>query len=343
MEPAGELKSRLKIVRSELTQTGFDGILLSNPFNVKYLTGYNTGRLLVTKSRTVLWVRSLYRELYSYPSFISVRVQGKDSLKKYVTGNKIKSLLVEDLSYSRLLKLRRDLKVKLKTSSVVEDARVVKSRHEVNLIRRSCSIAKKGMLEACRAVKPGVREVDAAARVESIIRSAGSETPPFREGMLLCSGSRASDVHAHPSIHRIKRGLVVVDLGARYGGYYSDMTRSIPVGRLTSKEKRVVEFVEQVKEGAVDRVEVGLPASEIHSFVEERLRDKGFVFHHSTGHGVGLEVHEKPSLSLKSRDVFREGMVFTIEPGVYLAKKFGVRFEDTYWLRKKKIVNLTCL
>jgi len=224
----------------------------------------------------------------------------------------------------------------------VEKQRAVKTGYELGLLRKSCKMAVKGMDAARRIIVPDVREMDALSEIEFVIRSSGSDSPPFTEGMLLASGPSSADVHANAGVKRIKSGTtVVVDLGARCSGYYSDMTRTLHVGRIDKEARGLLEFVDNLKDEAIDMLKPGVLAGDIHGFIEKRIEAKGFKLYHGSGHGVGLDIHELPSLSKDSKDVLEEGMVFTIEPGIYIPRRFGVRFEDTVLLKKGKAEVLT--
>jgi Xaa-Pro aminopeptidase len=325
-----------------MNEGGLDGFLVYKDRNIQYLTGKSTGRALVLKDDAVLWVRGLYSKVYSetysqkdYP--YSVREASKDAIKNFINRRKIKRLGVENIGVSEFQALSKSLKPKIVPCDIIEDIRAVKSRYELDLLRKSADMAKLGMKKAYEMIDVGVSEVDAVAEIEAAIRRLGSETPPFEDGMLLASGKSSADIHARAQKKKITSGsIVVVDLGARYGGYYSDMTRTIPVGRVGNKEKELMEFVDNLRAETIDWLTVGMKASEVHERVEKKIEKRGYKFYHSTGHGVGLNVHESPSLSSVSEDVLAENMVFTIEPGVYIPGKYGIRFEDTLILGKRK-------
>ena len=158
--------------------------------------------------------------------------------------------------------------------------------------------------------------------------------------MLLSSGSRSADIHAHPTRNKIK-GLVIADLGARYNYNYSDMTRTIATTKIGRKEKQLMEFIENVKDDMIDQIKTGIKASEVHDQIEQELKKKSFKFYHAAGHGIGLEVHEKPNLGGDSEDTLEEDMALTIEPGIYITNKYGIRFEDTVILTKKGCKTIT--
>jgi len=337
-----EISKRVRNVRASLDKEGIDAILLSNPRNLRYLTSKETGKLLITKSDSVLWVRELYKELYSFSPEFNVRIDEKDALRDYLKNAGIKKLAVENLPISLYKKRSEEFGIESIPINIVEKLRAIKSDYEVEILRRSAGIARKGMERAHEVLNDGMKEIDSVAEIECTIRKAGSETPPFDDGMLLASGPDGADIHARAGMKKINSGeLVVVDLGARVDGYYSDMTRTIAVGEPDSMAKEILEFVRNLQGEAIDRIHAGVKAKEIHDFTSKRIENKGYKFYHSAGHGVGLDVHELPNIGPDSEDVLEKGMVFTVEPGIYIPKKFGVRFEDMLWLKKNRVEILT--
>jgi len=225
---------------------------------------------------------------------------------------------------------------------VIREQRMVKTGLEIEMLRKAADIAVTGMKKAYGVVRAGVKEMDALAEVEYAIRKAGSDAPPFDDGMLLSSGEGSADIHARASRRRIKKGsTVVVDLGGRYCGYYSDMTRTIPVSPIDAQAKGLLEYVDNLRAQAIDMLEEGVVAGNVHAFIERDMGAHGYKFYHSAGHGVGLNIHESPNIGDGSLDVLKKDMVFTIEPGVYIAGRYGVRFEDTVLLKKNRAEILT--
>lgn len=342
-----ELKKRVKRLHSSMEKNGINAFLISNPRNVEYLTGRDTGRILLTKNKDLLWVKKLYWEIYydlyssrGYP--FDVEVYEKNSIKRKIKKSRIRKLAVENLNFLGYDKLKKELGISLMVTDLVEKQRAIKSGYEIEALRKSAHIAMNGMKKAFEVVREGVRETDALSEIEYEIRKQGSESPPFESGMLLASGKNSADIHARASGMRIKKGsLVVVDLGARYHGYFSDMTRTLEVGKINVEKRKISEFVREIQDETIDRIEVGVKAGDIHNFVERKMEKQGYRFYHSTGHGIGLKVHELPNIGPESGDILREGMVFTIEPGIYIPGKFGVRSEDMVLLKKNKVEILT--
>ncbi|MFH1054733.1 MAG: Xaa-Pro peptidase family protein [Candidatus Altiarchaeota archaeon] len=341
---SSELRLRLRKVREGMREARVGAFYVTRDVDVLYLSGQESGRILVTDKDAILWVKDIYEELYDatyssagYP--LEVREYDKEKLEGTLRGLRKKAIGV--CSYDAAAALRKVSGKRSVVADVVKSARSVKTKHEIELIRRSCNMAKAGMRKAREVVRKDVRELDAVAEVEAELRRRGSEKAPFGSGMLLASGRFSSDIHAKASLRRIQRGTVVVDLGACHRGYFSDMTRTLMVGAPTVDERRVMESVRNLRDETIDYIRPGMLASEVHRHVEGRISGLGFNFYHLTGHGVGLEVHESPSFSPDSKVKLRDGMVFTVEPGIYVPKKFGVRFEDTVLLTRNGCKKLT--
>lgn len=342
-----DVNRRLEQIRSWLEKNSLDALLVVNPRNVRYLTGRDAGRVLIMKDQAFLWTKRLYKEIYStaysHKDYeFKVLIYEKDVIKNFINGSQIRKLGIENIGVMDYRRLSEGLKAELVPCDIVERLRSVKSDYEIMLLREAAKIAKKGMEKAHQIVNEGILEADAVAEIEAEIRKLGSETPPFESGMLLASGESGANIHALAEMKKIRPGsLVVVDLGARYQGYHSDTTRTLTVGRTGREERKLLEFIENLELETIDNLEVGVKASEIHEMVEKRIKGKGYKFYHPTGHGVGLDVHEKPNIGLDSDEVLEEGMVFTIEPGIYIPRRFGIRFEDTVLLKKSKKEILT--
>lgn len=345
MDEAREFRARIRECRSMLTAQGLDALTVADEKNLRYLFGVETGRGVVTRNSCILWVRPLYLQAYSQlfaKAPYSAREYRKGSVEKYFKSASLKRVGFEDVSVSHFRSLKKRLGIKNpKVVDMVERMRSVKSPYELRLMRKSAAIACAGMMKASEVVREGVSELSAVAEVEAEIRRLGSESPPFEGGMILASGSNAADIHAHPTAKKISRGLVVVDLGARFRGYHSDMTRTLCVGRLTKKEELLVEAIGNIRDETIDYIKPGCKACDVHAFAEQKIKKLGHEFYHGVGHGVGLAIHELPSLLPESGDVLEGDMVFTIEPGVYVPKKYGVRFEDTILLKKTGVEKLT--
>jgi Xaa-Pro aminopeptidase len=211
----------------------------------------------------------------------------------------------------------------------VEELRMVKSPAELDLIRRSVTTNSRAFELTVGRVKPGTKEQDLAAELEYRMRRLGAEKPSF--DTIVAAGEHSALPHAQPGAARLERGLVVVDMGAMQSGYASDMTRMLHAGQPSTKAKRMYKAVLEAQLAAIDVVRAGVPTAVVDAAARKVLKAYGLdrQFTHSTGHGLGLEIHEPPRLGRKDKLRLKEGMAVTIEPGVYVEGFGGIRIEDT--------------
>ena len=212
---------------------------------------------------------------------------------------------------------------------LVERARMVKDAEEIATIRAAVTLGA-GLFEtALHTIREGVRETEVAAEMEYAARQAGAEGMSFPT--IIASGERSALPHGRASDSVIAAGgFVVCDFGVILTGYCSDRTRTVYVGRLTAKARQVYQAVKDAQQAAIEAIQPGRSVGEVDRAARKLLQKKGLgrYFTHSTGHGVGLEIHEAPRVAAQQTEVLRPGMVITVEPGVYLPGQWGVRIED---------------
>ncbi|MBI3584748.1 MAG: aminopeptidase P family protein [Nitrospinae bacterium] len=226
--------------------------------------------------------------------------------------------------------------------NIVEDVRMVKEPSEIEFIKKAIGIIDRAFKRMKKIVKAGSKENEIAIEMEYQLRKEGAEGIPF--DIIVASGERGALPHGIASDKIIKDGeLVILDFGSRYMGYNSDCTRTLSVGRLDERQKDIYSIVLDAQREAIKSIKPGLKASEIDSKARQFIIEKGYGenFGHSTGHGVGLEVHENPRIAEGQDDIIKEGMVFTIEPGVYIHGWGGVRIEDMVLVTKEGCEVLT--
>ncbi|WXG40951.1 MAG: Xaa-Pro peptidase family protein [Candidatus Freyarchaeum deiterrae] len=220
-------------------------------------------------------------------------------------------------------------------SDIIKKLRSIKSRSEIEVIRKAAEIADEGIKRAIDAITPGIKEYEVAAEAEYAMRKMGSSGTSF--DTIIASGYRSAFPHGSCSDRKLENGdLVVIDLGARYKNYCSDLTRTRMVGSPSSKQEKLFQTVLNAQQKAMEIICPGVKASVIDETARELIKKEGYgdFFVHSFGHGVGIEVHEYPSISLNSKDIIETGMVFTAEPGVYVPDFGGCRIEDMVLVRK---------
>ncbi len=316
-----------------------DAMLVTHLPNVRYLTGFTgSAGVYVGSTRPVFTTDGRYREQASQQVERARVVVGNGSALasaiQQIRKARIRRLSIEaehmTVATRRLLarELGRGVKL-IDTTNTVENLRLVKDRDEIRLIRKAVDLGSKLLPIVCEALTPGAREISAAARLEFAAREQGAEAMSFET--IVASGARSALPHGVASAARLPRkGFVVLDYGVILEGYCSDMTRTVCMGRATSEQRRVYNAVLEAQLAAIAAVAPGRTAGEVDEAARSVLKRAGLgqYFIHSTGHGVGLEIHESPRVAARQTDLLQPGMVITIEPGVYIGGKFGVRIED---------------
>jgi Xaa-Pro aminopeptidase len=322
-----------------LKQSRTDAFLTTALPNVHYLSGFtgSNGAVLVTDERALLFTDPRYQTQAPEESDCEVKIIKGSVLHgvfTWVRRLNIKTLAVEQnrLSFQEFQHLESAApKLRLRPlPNVVEQLRTVKSPAEIATIRASVELNSKALQQALKRFKHKMTEVDLAAEIEYRMRHLGAEGTAFET--IVASGPRTALPHAHPTSHCLQVDeLLLVDMGARVAGYASDMTRTFAIGKLGPKAKRMYKAVLESQLAAIDAVKPGVTSATVDRAARAVLRGYGLdkLFIHSTGHGLGLEIHEAPRLGRKDSTKLAPGMAITIEPGVYLEGVGGVRIEDT--------------
>ncbi|AEC52689.1 X-Pro dipeptidase [Pyrococcus sp. NA2] len=341
------MNEKVKKIIEFMDKNSLDAVLIAKAPNVYYLSGTSPiagGYILVKDDSATLYVPELEYEMAKEESRLPVeKFKKMEELYKILDG--VKALGVEGtVSYAFIedLKEKANIKEFKKIDDVIKDMRIIKSKEEVELIEKACEIADKAVMAAIEEITEGKKEREVAAKVEYLMKMNGAEKPAF--DTIIASGYRSALPHGVASDKRIEKGdLVVIDLGALYRHYNSDITRTIVVGSPNEKQREIYEIVLEAQKKAVESAKPGMTAKELDSIARNIIAEYGYgeYFNHSLGHGVGLEIHEWPRVSQHDETVLREGMVITIEPGIYIPKLGGVRIEDTVLLTKNGAKRLT--
>lgn len=326
------------ILRQSLDRDGIDGLLITDLANVRYLSGFtgSAGFLMITKRHFIFVTDFRYQEqARKQVKGFTIRIQTVERtefIKKLTQGYSIRRLGFEgqSINYSTYRKLRAGgLRLKALTDSV-ETLRLVKSNEEIRYIRTAVQRAENAYKRLQPFIRTGVSEEELAIRFEGFLREEGCKSIPF--GVIVASGPMSALPHARPTGRKIRKGeLVLFDWGGECNGYYSDMTRTVAVkGRHLGRQQELYDIVLEAHDRAIQAVKPGVKAVVIDIAARDFIKQKGYNkrFGHGTGHGVGLAVHERPVISWQSREIVEKGMVFTIEPGIYLPDFGGIRIED---------------
>ena len=334
--------NRLTRLRKLVAEKGLDGLLISQPDNLRYLSGFTgSGWLLVSERDAILALDFLYAEQAKVESPDFEITQIKRELHSWLPGlvfdlgwRKLgfEANLISYDAHQNLLESIRAKQVNLElvpTTGIVEQLRSTKDPEELMLITKAVELADAALEEAKGVIRPGIAEKEAAWEIEKNLRQKGSEGVPFE--IIVASGPNSALPHARPTEKAIISGEpVLIDMGARVDGYCSDLSRTLFVGKPDETFQKIYGIVHQAQAAAIDRVRSQMAASQVDQLARGVIEQAGHgdAFGHGLGHGVGLAVHEFPRLGVSSSDSLADAMVFTIEPGIYLAGQGGVRIED---------------
>ncbi|MGH9582386.1 MAG: M24 family metallopeptidase [Bryobacteraceae bacterium] len=338
MDNHNELPERRARVVSLLADERIGAFLVTALSNIRYLSGFtgSNAALLITPDRALLFTDPRYQAQAPRESDCEAKIATgplTKELAKWMPRLHVKSVGFEAnrIGYHDYEQLRAPKGVRLKpVYAAIEQFRMVKSPAEIAAIKAAVQLNSTALAQALRHFKHSATEIDVAAEIEYRMRRLGADGPAFET--IVASGERTALPHARPTNRRIQNDqLLLVDMGAALAGYASDMTRTHAVGRLSAKARRMYRAVFESQLAAIDAVKPGVSCARVDQAARDVLRGYGMgeMFIHSTGHGLGLEIHEGPRLGRKERIKLEPGMAITVEPGVYEEGVGGVRIEDT--------------
>jgi Xaa-Pro aminopeptidase len=337
---------RQRAVREQLAGWRADALLVTHPPNIRYLCGFtgSAGVLAIHAGKPVLFTDGRYteqaREEVAGAQVVIGKSGAMSAAAMWARSGKRKSIAVEAQhtslaaasSWKRLLGAGFRLR---ELTGAVEKLRAIKDGDELRLIREAVNLGSSLLEIATKTIRPGVTEMEVAAEIEFAARKSGAEAMSFET--IVAAGARSALPHGRATDRAIPGGgFVVLDFGVILHGYCSDMTRTVWVGKIPESERVVYEAVREAQQAATSAVKAGATCGEVDAAARSALRKARLdrYFTHSTGHGVGLEIHEEPRVARGQQEILRPGMVITIEPGVYLPGRGGVRIEDMVVVRE---------
>lgn len=336
-------KQRMRHVQGSLEDSRLDALLVTYLPNIRYLCGFtgSAGILAITESRAILFTDGRYtQQARDEVRAAKIRIEQGKSAMASATGwlrshHRLKRIGIEP---ANLTVADKDVLTAalpsgarlVKAPPLIERLRMVKDAAEIRLIRQACGLGVRLFDYLCKTIGAGISESQVAGKLEFEARKLGAEQMSFPT--IIAGGARSALPHGRASQRKLPRcGFVVCDFGVILTGYCSDMTRTLHVGRPSVEERWAYEAVLDAQQAAIDAVRPGNTVGEVDLAARKLLQhnklDKYFT--HSTGHGLGLEIHEAPRVAAEQKELLRPGMVVTVEPGVYLPRKFGIRIEDT--------------
>jgi Xaa-Pro aminopeptidase len=333
---------RLRQVQAVIAERRLHALLVSHLPNIRYLSGFtgSTGTLMVTAREAILFTDGRYTEQAKQEvKGAKVKIVKKSALAAFaewlqshphLTRIGIEAARITVADRASLAKALGRGATLVAAPPIIEPLRMIKDAEEIDAIRAACRLGVQLFRTLTESLRPGAAESQAAGELEFAARQAGVDQMAF--STIVAGGERSALPHGRASNALIPTaGFVVCDFGVILAGYCSDMTRTVHVGRPESDARSAYEAVREAQQAALDAVKPGATPGEVdHAARKLRYNRKlGEFFTHSTGHGLGLEIHEAPKIAAAQKEVLQPGMVITIEPGVYLPGKWGVRIEDT--------------
>jgi Xaa-Pro aminopeptidase len=333
--------NRIQRLISQFSSLRVDAFLVSHPPNIRYLSGFSgsAGFLLIEPARATLFTDSRYTfQAREETVGIRVHIAKTGLLAAVAAALKSRSgrrrVACSDthltVAQKRALEALAGKRVRwVADANAVEKLRAIKVPSELSIIREAAELISQVFRDATKLIRPGMSELDVAAEIEYAIKRRGSSGASFET--IVASGARSAWAHARPTSKLLKRNeLVVLDHGAILRGYCSDMTRTVSLGKASSRVRKLYKAVLDAQQAGKAAIRPGALAGDVDKAARRVLRQAGLAryFTHSTGHGLGIEVHEMPRLGKGDGTILQEGMVLTVEPGVYIEGLGGIRIED---------------
>jgi Xaa-Pro aminopeptidase len=333
------LRKRLETIRSKIKENEIDGILITKRENYTYLSGFtgSSAYLVITSDSADLITDFRYIEQATKqaPLFNIIKYKGNVAIEinNALKRNNVEKLGFEsiDLTYDKYEDYSSKFEVKelIPLKNIIESIRMIKDSEELQFIKKAVEIADGAFLNVLPLIKPGILETEVSAEIEYFMKKQGAQGSSFQT--IVASGARSAMPHGVASNKEIKNGdVIIMDYGAIYQGYCSDITRTIFLGKPDEKMTKIYDIVLRAQKEALNGAHKGLKGREIDSIAREIINNSGYEknFGHGLGHGVGLEIHEEPRFAPSDDNTMENGMVVTVEPGIYVEGYGGVRIED---------------
>jgi len=337
-----------KLIKREYPS--LDALLIKSPSNIYYLTQINNleGYLLFTHQESILFTDFRYyqearKKLSSLFKIKMLKGKWLELILREVKKSKIRKigLEVKDINlkeYEQLKSYAATMDIELiSTQNIVENIRAIKEEREIKLIKEAAKIARQAFLYAESIIYPGLSEKYIDVEIEHFLKTKADLDLAFSP--IVASGKNTSFPHHRPGERKISlKDVILIDLGAKYHGYCSDLTRIFVLSKMPFYVKRIFDIMKKAKDLAINKIKAGVKISEVDKIARSYIDKKGYgkYFLHSLGHGVGLDVHETPIVNSRNSSILKENMVITIEPGIYLKERFGVREENMILVKSHK-------
>ena len=343
------MNSKITWLRNAMTSLNLQGMIISNPVNIKYLTGIDAeGMLLITRKENVYITDGRYIEyahsiltLFDEIIVYNYTDMSQEDYENFFMFCENVGFEESYVTYAKYKEYMHKFKVNslVETDNLIEKQRIIKDEEEIKNLKTACEITDNCFSYIIKYIKPGMTEKEIAREIDRFYNE-NAEGISFET--IVASGENSSKPHAVPTDRKIEeQDIITIDMGCKYNGYCSDMTRTIFVGSVPEDIKKIYDIVLKSQQQALDEMKDGANIRLIAKNVDTNFRFYNYDLIHALGHGVGMEIHERPYISMNNDTLLKENMVVTDEPGIYIPGKYGVRIEDTVLITKFGCISLT--
>lgn len=343
------MNSKMQWLRNKMSSLDLQGIIISNPVNIKYLTGLDAeGVLLVTRKENIYitdgrYVEYVHSTLTLFDEIIvyDVKDVSLDDYENFFMFCENVGFEEHFVTYADYKEFIRKYKINnlVETEYIIEKQRMIKDEEELQNIKIACEITDNCFSYIISYIKPGMTEKQIANEINDYFKQ---RTDGLAFDTIVASGENSSKPHAIPTERKIqKEDIITIDMGCKYNGYCSDMTRTFFVGKVPDEVKPIYDLVLKNQVQTLNDYKEGSNIRVLSKMVMNDFKLNNYDLIHSLGHGVGLDIHEPPYINYKTDLPLKENMVITDEPGIYIPGKFGVRIEDTVQITKSGCITLT--
>ena len=343
------MNPKLQWLRNTMSSLDLQGLIISNPINIKYLTNIEAeGILLLTRKDNIYitdgrYIEQVHSTLTLYDEIIVYNVNdvSKDDYENFFMFCENVGFEENYVTYAKYKELIRKYKINnlVETEHIIEKQRMIKDDEEISNLIKACEITDNCFSYILTYIKPGMTEKQIADEIEEYYKS---RTDGLSFETIVASGENTSKPHAVPTDRKIQeQDIITIDMGCKVNGYCSDMTRTFFVGSVPEYVKPVYDLVLKNQEQTIDDMKDGASTRLLTKMVDNDFRLNGYDLIHALGHGVGMEIHEAPYISHRFDVPLKENMIVTNEPGIYIPGRFGVRIEDTVQITKFGCISLT--
>lgn len=344
------MNPKIQWLRNKMNSLDMQGMIVSNPINIKYLTGIDAeGILILTRKENIYITDSRYTEYVHSVLTIddeiivyNVMDVSIDDYENFFLFCENVGFEEEYVTYAKYKEYMHKYRINnmVETEKIIEKQRTIKDEEEIQLIQKACKLTDKCFSHLLTFIKKGMSEKQIASEIERFFKENGADGLAF--DTIVASGENSSKPHAVPTDRKIQSGdIITIDMGCKYKGYCSDMTRTIFVDCVQEYIKPIYDLVLKNQELTLKEMKEGANPRVLNKMVDSDFKVNGYDLVHSLGHGVGLEIHERPFINQKNENLLKENCIITNEPGIYIPGKFGVRIEDTVLIRKAEGQTLT--